>query len=82
MPNDLKAETALFQANLEAWRKTHVWQVALIIGQDVVGFFPTLQAAFKMGTERFGVATFLVKQIVPLDPVNISLLGHSIRRTG
>lgn len=74
----LRREGEVFQANIEEWRQTHLGQFVLIKGSEVLGFYGSLEKAFKAGTERFGLEPFFVKQIVPADSVNVSLLGQRV----
>ena len=74
----LVKETEVFNAHLEEWRRTHLGQFALIKGQEVVGFYDSLTDAFSMGTKRFGLDDFFIKQIIPRDTVNVSFLGKHL----
>jgi hypothetical protein len=78
MPQPLDRETALFDKNVEKWRNTHLGQFVLIKDDEVVGFYLSLGKAFTVGTGRFGLEPFLVRQIVPKDVVNVSLYGRRI----
>ena len=75
----LSREAEVYDAHVEEWRRTHLGEVVLIKDGEVLGFFRTLEQAFKEGTERFGLEPFFVKQVVPRDVVNISLVGKRIR---
>lgn len=72
----LTRESQVFDGHLDEWRESHSGEWVLIKGSNVVGFYPTLEVAFKAGTERFGLDPFFVKQIVPGDTVNISFYGR------
>ena len=74
----LKQELALFERHLDKWRKSHLGEFVLIKGGDTVGFFKTLQEAFREGTRRYGLGDFFVKQIAPADSVNVSLFGQRV----
>lgn len=76
---ELEIETRIYTAHLDEWRKSHLGEFVLIKGDEVVGFFPSLQAAFSRGTDKFGLDEFFIKQITPLDTVNISLFGRSLQ---
>jgi len=78
MGPQLAQEARVFEQHVEEWRQTYLGQFVLIKGQDVLGFFATLDKAFRAGTERFGLEPFFVKQIVPADTVDVSLLGQRI----
>lgn len=76
---ELERETQIYAAHLDEWRKSHLGEFVLIKGEEVVGFFSSLRDAFSRGTNRFGLEEFFIKQITPLDTVNISLFGRSLQ---
>ena len=76
MTQQLDQEEAVFAANLVAWRETHLGEFVLIKGDEIIGFYPGLNEAFREGTERFGLEPFLVRQVVPSDAVNVSFYGR------
>lgn len=77
----LSREAEVFAEHLEEWQRTHPGKFVFIKDSDVLGFYPSLDQAFAAGTQRFGLAPFFVKQIVPRDVVNISLYGKRILAT-
>lgn len=77
MDQPLDHETKVFDKHVAKWRESHLGQFVLIKG-DVVDFFPSVEQAFRVGTGRFGLQAFLVRQIVPTDTVNISLYGRRL----
>ena len=78
MEQPLEHEAALFASHIAEWRTSHLGEVVLIKGNDVIGFYPSLEQAFKAGTAQFGLEPFLVRQIVPTDVVNVSFYGRRI----
>ena len=78
MDQPLHHEAAVFANHVDEWRKAHLGQVVLIKGDDVIGFYPSLEQAFREGTSRFGLEPFLVRQIVPTDVVNVSFYGRRL----
>lgn len=78
MDQTLDRETKVFDEHLDAWRTSHMGEFVLIKGDDVIGFSASLAEAFSVGTARFGLEPFLVKQIVPVDVVNVSLYGRRL----
>lgn len=78
MDQSLDREAKVFDQHVEEWRRTHLGEFVLIEGEDILGFFPSLEAAFKEGSARFGLEPFSVRQIVPNDVVNVSLCGQRI----
>jgi hypothetical protein len=77
-PEPLAEENAIYEANLEEWRRTHLGEYVLIKGRDVLGFYSSLDKAFDEGTKRFGLEPFFVKQVHPSDAVNVSLFGRRL----
>lgn len=78
MDQSLDREARVFDQNVEEWRRTHLGQFVLIKGDQVIDFYPSLEQAFRAGTGRFGLEPFSVRQIVPMDVVNVSLYGRRI----
>lgn len=74
----LSRELSVFEARLEEWRKDHLGAFVLIKGEDVIGFYGSLDEAFAEGTRRFGLEDFFIKQIAPSDSVNVTFFGHGI----
>jgi hypothetical protein len=77
--NELAIEFKEFQKNILEWRKDHLGEFVLIKGKDVVGFYASLQDAFAKGSSLYGLEPFFIKQIVPGDSVNVSLMGRRIK---
>jgi hypothetical protein len=78
MDQSLDREARVFNQHVEEWRKTHLGQFVLIKGDEVIDFFPSLEQAFRAGTDRFGLELFSVRQVVPMDVVNVSLYGRRL----
>ena len=79
MAEPLEKERLVYEANIGKWREDHLGEFVLIHDDVVVGFFATLDKAFKKGTQLFGTAPFFVKGIVTKDRTNVSFLGKSLR---
>lgn len=78
MDQPLQREAAVFAAHIDEWRQAHLGETVLIKGDDVIGFFPSIELAFREGTSRFSLEPFLVRQIVPTDVVNVSFYGRRL----
>lgn len=78
MTQPLHDEAAVFATHIDEWRTAHLGHVVLIKGDDVIGFYPSLEHAFLEGTSRFGLDPFVVRQIVPTDVVNVSFYGRRL----
>jgi|HubBroStandDraft_4_1064222.scaffolds.fasta_scaffold00002_213 hypothetical protein len=69
-----EAELATYERNKESWlAENSEGQYVVIRGEEVLGRYPTYQAAFEQGVQTYGRDTpFLIKQILPDDPVMFS----------
>ena len=76
MPERLETERKTYESHIEEWRATHVGQFVLIKGNEVIGFFDTLDKAFDKGSQRYGMSDFFIEQILPADTVNVSFIGQ------
>jgi len=76
--NELDREGTVFSANAVEWRRTQLGRFVVIHADEIAGFFNSLPEAFAEGTKRYGLEPFLVRQILPEDPVNVSLLGPQL----
>jgi hypothetical protein len=73
--NELEREAAAFEANVAEWRRTDLGRFVVIHDEEIAGFYDSLSEAFAEGTRRYGLDPFLVRQVLPENPVNVSLLG-------
>jgi hypothetical protein len=76
----LRVETAFFDSMRAEWLKDHGGEWALVRGRELLGFFPSLEEAYTHGRDRFGIDPFLVKRVVPTDPVEILHRGSRVKR--
>ncbi len=65
----LEQEVAYFEANRTRWLTEHAGKFVLIKGSELVGAFDTPENAYTAGLEHFGNTEFLIKQVLPSDPV-------------
>lgn len=75
----LEREREVYEAHLEEWRQSHLGKYVLIKGDEVLGFYDSLDAAFNEGTARFRLEPFFVKHIVPPEVVNVSFFGRHLQ---
>jgi hypothetical protein len=75
---ELEHEGGVFSANVADWRKTRIGRFVVIRGDEVAGFFDSLPEAFAAGTKKYGLEPFLVRQVLPESPVNVSFLGSQL----
>lgn len=65
----LADEQAWFDKNRAFIATQYAGQYVLVKDQAVQGAFPTFDAAYKAGSQRFGAqGQFLVKQALPTEP--------------
>ena len=75
----LERERQIYEAHIEEWRRTQLGKYVLIKGEEVLGFFDSLESAFNEGTARFRLDLFFVKQILPEEVVNVSFFGKQLQ---
>jgi len=64
----LEKEIELFEKNLSLWLKEDREKYALIHGDSLIGAYPTPDEALSEGARLFGAQSFLVRQIVEVQP--------------
>ena len=67
---ELEQELAYFEANRTRLLTEHPGKYVLIKAAELVGAFDTPENAYTAGLQRFGNTPFLIKQVLPEDPVN------------
>ncbi len=65
----LEVELAFFQKNLSDWLQHHEGKFALIKGEESAGFFDSDDNALQAGLDQWGVTPFLIKEVLPVDPI-------------
>jgi len=66
----LAEELSFYEDHKGEWLSSYAGQFALIGGKAAAGFFPSYEAAFEAGLQRFGLGReFLIKQVVEHEPV-------------
>lgn len=69
-PTRLGIETDLYEANKAEWLKEHHDEFVVVKGGGLLGFFTNFHEAYSAGVEKYGIdADFLVKRVVPQEPV-------------
>jgi len=66
----LEKELARFEGLRTELLKTNAGQFAVIKGDELAGTFTTFEEALNAGVKKFGIESFLVKQIVGKDAVH------------
>jgi hypothetical protein len=71
-PDPLSRELSLYDARKREWLSSHLNQFVVIAGDQVEGFHPDYESAFKAGIRMFGIKRqFLIKQICVTEPVYV-----------
>ena len=73
----IKNETEIFENNYKEWLKKYPLKFVLIKDTNIIDFYDSLESAFKVGAENFGLDDFFIKQILPDDTINISFYGKN-----
>ncbi|HMC30179.1 MAG TPA: hypothetical protein VKL99_05050 [Candidatus Angelobacter sp.] len=69
-PPRLTAELELYEAHKSEWLKSHRDEFAVVKGNHLLGFYANFHEAYSAGVEKYGInADFLVKRVVPQEPV-------------
>ena len=59
----LDKERQYYAAHVEEWAKSSSGKFALVQGETLVGFFDTLDEALAAGASRYGLSSFLIRQV-------------------
>jgi hypothetical protein len=85
-PLDLARENAAFERERARLVRDHLGQIALIHGDEVIGAYPTLDAALTEGFHRFGYVRLICRPITAKDEPefipHVDLSHPSFRRIG
>ncbi len=68
----LDKERQYYAGHVEEWTKAHPHKFVLIKGEDVVGFYDTIDDALSAGGARYGLTSFLVRE-VGSDPRTVTV---------
>jgi len=74
----LAHELRVFHHHVQEWREKHLGKFVLIKGSEVIGFYSSLDEAFRAGSAKYGLDEFFIHQIVPDQQVNVTFLGQSL----
>ena len=66
----LEKEISFFEKNRCGYVDQHEGKFALIKGEACHGFFDSDRAAYERGVEMFGAEPFLIKVVLPTDPID------------
>lgn len=68
-PMLLTKELEVFNRNKDKLLERCPGLYVLIKGDEILGVYPSAEAAYDDGLERFGLKPFLVKQVLAEEPV-------------
>ena len=72
----LDRERACFTAHADEWEKQNPGRFVVVKGDALVGTYSTLDEALSVGAQRFGLESFLVRQLgAKPEPISIPTLG-------
>lgn len=77
MAEKLQTERQVFEAHINEWRAARIGKFVLIKDNNVIGFFDSLEVAFRDGSNRFGLEDFFIEQILPSQSVNVSFVWRT-----
>lgn len=59
----LDTERKYYAEHCGEWVPLHANQFVVIKGEDVLGFFPTIEEALSAGATQYGMDSFLARQV-------------------
>lgn len=75
----LDQEIKYFNEHLKEWLKSDSGKIVLIKDSELIGIFNTFDDAVSEGARRYGLVSFLVRQIAPKqENINIPALSLGI----
>jgi hypothetical protein len=63
----LREEREFFDRNRNEWLMRYPDRFVLVKGQDLIGVFSSISEALSEGTRRYGLDSYLVRQVRPLE---------------
>ena len=73
----LEEELEYYERNLSDWLNHHPGKFVAVVGQDVLGFFDTIDDALQAGARQVGLGSFLVRRIQEVEE-NVSIPALSL----
>ena len=65
-----EAEQRVYDTSKSKWLQEHSGEFAVIKGEQLIGFYPDYESAFRGGLQQFGLASsFFIKQVCDQEPV-------------
>ena len=64
----LEEERQFYEEHLQEWLSHYAGKFALVKGRQLIGTFNTVEEALGEGTRRFGLTSFLVRQVQRVQP--------------
>lgn len=77
----LDKERKFYDAHVQEWATRSPGSFVVVKEEELVGIYPTMDAALSAGAERFGLQSFLVRELgVEPEVVYIPALIHGLLR--
>jgi hypothetical protein len=77
----LDQEKSVFDEHREEWHQQYPGKFVVIKGDEVVGFFDTLDLALSEGAKRFGLTPFMARSVSePDQEVSIPAMALGVLR--
>jgi len=73
----LEEELEYYERNLSDWLNHYPGKFVAVVGQDVLGFFDTIDDALQAGARQVGLGSFLVRRIQEVEE-NVSIPALSL----
>lgn len=70
----LERELKFFERNRKEFLRLYEGKVVVIKDEEFLGSYPDDAAAFRAGTERYGLETFLIKRVLKNESIAVSPL--------
>jgi pyruvate/oxaloacetate carboxyltransferase len=73
---EIRRNFEFFQSVVGTIMADHAGEIALIHGQNIVGYFPSADDAVHEGAKRFGSLPFSVQRVIN-RPIDLGFLSHA-----
>lgn len=77
----LEQERAIYDEKKKDWLAQYSGRFVVVKGDDLIGVYNTIDEAIAEGARRFGLSSFLVRQVLPVqEEVRIPALTMGLLR--
>ena len=72
-------EVKYFNDHLNEWLPSNLGKIVVIKNQELVGFYNTFDEALSEAARRFGLDTYLIRQVIPnQEEIKIPALSFGV----